>query len=403
MLARCDDLREIVKRLAKVLPGPSDDDHEQSKARLEDAQGWSWRRTVIEAKPIALETLSEDGLAACRWRFEGVLPTLYQDMHSRRTFIRENTCVSTDSGMALVERKDGIAHSLPLGMTIWHAPDDARRLLLLAKHDARMLFTAHYDTLRNHFPHDLNCKGSNGVFTLFSGMHESPELCYRDTAMLLRELAPYVARLAEEYAKCLSWIYRVGAREFEESCRLRVQWIHGGKGTPVELLPASTCKYENGPVAQIAVGRAVVCHDILPVLHDPAGTDESPKRLSVPEGVMMIMDGPSRMMCAQGYTAMLDDKEPFFTLTFFLDCTAKSFPIAYERETRAVIMQTPVVSDRVVSTQIAPFGTFSSANQLLTRDPMGMTLGVLRRMLRASESHLLAERCIQALLVRTAG
>jgi hypothetical protein len=109
----------------------------------------------------------------------------------------------------------------------------------------------------------------------------------------------------------------------------------------------------------------------------------------VPEGVMVCTDGACRIRYAHGYPPTTAcDPEAWFCLTFHLDCNRRSGPVAFERETRAVIMQTPVIQDRVVASrkQAAP----PAAKRL---DAMSRLLLAMRRRLRSTESHLLAERC----------
>lgn len=385
MQHRCEELREIVRRLTKVLPGhgPAAD----QPSTLEVAPGWSWRRTVIEAKPILLAKLSPVCGKAC-WRFEKEIPPLHQDMQSRRRFLRQQTSIQTSQDDPCTSEA-----TLPPGSSMWHAPDDARRLLLLARQDARMLFENMLGALDETLPVTKN----EDSVTLFDNRHgEDPvDMCFRDCVKILRLFAPYVARLAEEYAKSLTWMYGVGAREFEESCRLRVQWIKPGNGTPAELLPMSPCRYENGPMVFAAIGQSVVFHDLVPSLADTSTADDGPVRLSVPEGVMLVLDGASRVRYAHGTPAGLCALDSRFNLIFLMDCSSRSFPVSYERETRAIVMQTPVVHDRVVSTLIDVLATSSPPVQL--RDCFTLTISALRRKLRSSESFLITDKCLHRL------
>lgn len=382
---RCEELREIVRRLAKVLPGQ---EQEEGPSNLEAAPGWSWQRTVIEAKPIMLAPLI---LAFRGWKFDKQMPPLYQDMQSRRRFVREQTRLVTTTACTTASSSAKTV-ALPEGSSLWHATDEARGLLLLAKQDARLLF----DTVVMRSLHGVVPMTSNKEFvTLFDNNHgEDPvDMCFRDSVKILRKFAPYVARLAEEYGKSLTWMYGIGAREFEEGCRLRLQWVKPGCGTPVELLPVSPCRYENGPVVFAALGPSVAFHDLVPSLADPSTSDDGPIRLSVPEGVMLAMDGASRVRYAVGTPSGTNDSR--FNLIFLLDCSARSFPVSYERETRAIAMQTPVVHDHVVSTLIDLPTTRNPPVQM--RDCYSVTMGILRRKLRASESHVITEKCLQVL------
>lgn len=383
MLHRCEELREITRRLANILPCGGN-----TRPILQPAEpGWTSQHTLIEAKPVSVRRLKLEPEVA--WRFKGdELPPLFQDMLSRRRYIQDHTRVSTDINTPT--REDGDAPPLPAGMSLWHAPEEGRRLMLLALQDARLLFQMSKEWLHSTVP----SMHTNGTTTLFLNSEGPPEVCFRDSVRILRHLAPYVARLAEEYGRSISWIYNMSALEFEECCRLSVRWVQRGKGTPTELLPASACRYENGPVVHVCVGRALIHHDLAPTLLDPSEPDGGPIRLALTEGAMLVLDGTSRIRYAHGFPAWLDDGSAWLNLTFMLDCTAKSVPVAYEPETRAVIMRTPVVPDRVVSTQIPPPNWDSKPGMTLGRDCMSLTLGQLRRQIRSAESHVVAEKCL---------
>jgi hypothetical protein len=327
------------------------------------------------------------------WRFKGgELPPLFQDMLSRRRYIQDHTRVLTNIDTPMEDANV----PLPAGMSLWHAPEEGKRLMLLALQDARLFFQMSRDWIHTTIPSTL----THGTTTLFVNSEGPPEVCFRDSVRILRHLAPYVARLAEEYGKSISWMYGMGALEFEECCRLSVRWVQRGKGTPMELLPVSACRYENGPVVHVCVGRSLIYHDLAPTLADPSEPDGQPMRVALPEGVMLVLDGASRVRYAHGFPAWLDDGSSWLNLTFMLDCTAKSFPIAYDPETRAVVMRTPVVPDRVVSTQISPQNPSSSnPGMTLGRDCMSLTLGQLRRQIRSAESHIVAETCLQRIAV----
>ena len=386
MLHRCEELREITRRLANILPGDSG-----SRPILEPMpeSGWSSQHTLIEARPVSVRRLKLEAA----WRFKGdELPPLFQDMLSRRRYIQDHTRVSTNIDTPM---EDGHSTPLPAGMSLWHAPEEGKRLMLLALQDARLLFQMSRDWIHTTVPSSL----THGTTTLFVNSEGPPEVCFRDSVRILRHLAPYVARLAEEYGKSISWIYGMGALEFEECCRLSVRWVQRGKGTPLELLPASACRYENGPVVHVCAGRSLIYHDLAPTLPDPSEPDGGPIRLALPEGVMLVLDGASRVRYAHGFPAWMDDGSFWLNLTFMLDCTAKSVPVAYEPETRAVIMRTPVVPERVVSTQILHSRGDPKPGLTLGRDCMSLTLGQLRRQIRSAESHVVSEKCLKRIAV----
>jgi hypothetical protein len=376
MLTHYEELLSMCTRLDKVLPGESGG-KSSSGSRFAQLEGWSWRNTVIEAKPVSLALLDQEAKV-----FRGEIPDQYQTTQSRRWYVQEQTRHTSSANS--IEGLDGI--SLPQGTSLWHAPDDARRLLVLARHDAKLLFEAR-DGWRASMPCEDNWE-SHGRLSLFA-MPGPCELCLRDCMRLLRPMAPYLARLVEEYARGLCWMYGFEALEFEEGCRLSVTWLAGGRSKPVELPPASPCRFENGPIALVGVGLPVVAHDLVPVLPGEDGL-EWPVRVSVPEGVVVCTDGASRMRYAHGHPPSSGQDEGWFFLTFQLDCNRRSLAVAYERETRAVVMQTPVVGDRVVTCKrnllpaLVGGGSHADAISRLVKN--------MRRRVRVAESHQAAER-----------
>ena len=110
---------------------------------------------------------------------------------------------------------------------------------------------------------------------------------------------------------------------------------------------------------------------------------------------MVCMDGASRIRYSQGFPARKDTKTPWLTLSFYMDCTKKSVPIAYERETRTVVMHTPIIPDRVVTTQRLEIDSgIKKSYQPLAMDSLGEALHTMRRHVRAAESHVLLERAL---------
>ena len=185
-------------------------------------------------------------------------------------------------------------------------------------------------------------------------------------------------------------MYGFEAIEFVEGCRMNVTWRASGRCKASELAPASPCRFENGPIASVGVGLPVVAHDLVPVLPGDSGV-EWPVRVCVPEGVVVCTDGASRMRYSHGHPASCGQDEGWFLLTFQLDCNRRSAAIAYERQTRAVIMQTPVVGDRVVTSHRnllpATQGNMGTHTDVISRLVVG-----LRRRVRVAESHQAAER-----------
>jgi hypothetical protein len=370
-----DELVAILARLDLVLPGQT------GKERPKGSTDWSWRNTVIEAKPVSLERLVLD--MDERWRFRGDIPSVHQTGPSRRWYIREKTELLTE--VAPTPPAGMPVDNLPPGVSLWHASDHARRLFVLAKYESNSLFSAQTDASALPADDDWRAKG---YITLFATPGPA-EYCFRDCARILQKEAPYLTRLVQEYARAIAWMYGMEWHEFEEMCRLHITWRSASAVMPMRLLPASPCRYENGPVVHIGLGRTVITHDLAPTITDPCiGCSELPVRLVVPEGAMMCMDGPSRMRYSHGCPSQRGDSAPpWIMLSFFLDCTRQSIAIGYERETRAVVMATPLCKDRVVAplqTDLLPCG--------LALDLTGVLVKNMRLRLRVAESHVLAAR-----------
>jgi hypothetical protein len=367
-----EDLQTVFARMDKALPGRD----RPLFSNVSPADGWGWRSAVIEAKPLSIALLDTENWDG--WRFRGdSIPDKYQNTQGRRWYIAEQTrCPPRDGQAAAIQGLGGMG--LPSGVTLWHAPDDARRLLCLARHDSHLLLDALPGlALPQH--------ESKGVLTLFE-MPGPAELCFGDSVRLLRPHAPYLARLAEEYARGLCWMYGLSGLEFEESCRMHLSF-HGPEGKTLELPPASPCRFENGPIVHVGVGRPVVEHDLAPSIRDPSGGLEWPVRVGVPEGAMVCLDGASRIRYAHGHPT-LTTRAPWLTFTFMLDCNRRSTAMAYERETRSVVMQTPVLSERVVRTS-KPAGEDRPVDR---GDAVTFLVRSMRRRLRVAESHMIAAK-----------
>jgi hypothetical protein len=329
---------------------------------------------VVEGKPIAVRLLNPKSSA---WRFTHEMPSIHQNGKSRRWFVQDKTRMQTGV-------EDDVTFEnwkLPDGISLWHASEDARRLLILAKYDARELLASQkrQSTLPcNDEWHTLR------AMTLFDTPGHA-ELCFRESVVLMQAVAPYLARIAKEYAKSLCWIYGMQPREFDEGCRMHVRWCEAGY--PMSLPNASSCRFENGPIVHASIGLPVVHHDLAPTLTDLSET-ENPVRISVPEGMMVCLDGASRIRYSHGHPAIPASKDAWFSLIFFLDCTKRSMATSYERQTRAVVMKTPVLSERVVTSRPEVHRRVAGVEADMT----SLLIRGIRHRLRAMESHQMASR-----------
>jgi hypothetical protein len=389
-----EELRSMLDRLDKVLPGHAQEATKQLGDWKEEA--WDWRNTVIEARTVGLErsVICPEGEEE-KWRYSGGIPKEHQWSPHRRWYITERTRVMTE----VPKRVDGGGplERLPPGTSLWHGPDTARRLQVLARHDAKGLLDA---LVQGEVALPMDDEwATRGILTLFATQAPT-ELCHRDCARLLLPHAPYLTRFVQEYARAIGWMYGLTQGEFDEHCRLKIAWHKPGAGRAMELLPASPCRYENGPVVLVSAGKPVVAHDLAPTLQEDGGEPKGyPTRMMVPEGVMVCLDGASRMRHSHGHPKGADTAATaaggnnWFVLTFFMDCTRQSVAVGYERETRAVIMATPIRKDRVVAS--VPPESYHQASRL-GLDMMGSLVKSMRLRLRVAESHLLASRYLPA-------
>ena len=334
---------------------------------------------VVGAKHVSLSCMA---LPDDAWRFKGVVPPEHQSVHHRRWYIRESTQRVTLRENAMVPPSG--EGTLPSGTSLWHASDQSKRLIALATHDARMLFDEQIST--------QTLPGSNewtvsGHFTLFS-LPGPRQLLLGDCHRLLSPHAPYVARLMAEYARSICWMFNIEASQFDKSCRVHITCFPPGGGSPMRLAECSECPHENGPVIHVGIGAPLITHDLSPTLSDH--DNESPVRLSVPEGVMVCLDGETRMCFSHGHPTLhgaeaLLPSRRWFVLTFFLDCTESSVPVGYETHTGALVMQTPVHPDRVV-----PHTRVDPPPRQMKPNPVDSLINRMGARLRQAESHALA-------------
>ena len=364
IMAHYEELQSVFARLDRVLPG-------QARRADDKDEGWDWRNTVIEAQPIRLLRLTPIGDTAV---FRKDIPAKHQKPAHRRWYVAEQTQVLTTNWQAV---QPG---ALPPGVSLWHASDTARRLIVLAMHDACELFRG--QTWQCTLPANDEWRIC-GRLTLFDTPGPA-ELCFKDSVRLLAYHGPYLARLMREYARSIAWMYGMPQSQFEEACRVHVAWHAPGSSSPARLSPASSCRYENGPIVWVAIGKPVSTHDFIPALPD-ISSQEHAARLEVSEGVMVCTDGPARVRYSHGYPCQQGEKS-WFTLTYYLDCTRQSLAVGYDRETRSLIMATPIRKDRVVP------GTAldSPPSGGLALDLMGALVKDMRLRLRVAESHLLS-------------
>lgn len=367
-----EELCSIFDRMDRSLPN-------NNNADPGCAGGWTCQHpAVVEARPSSLSYLA---LRTDTWRFKGHIPLEHRKYQHRHWYIRESTRLATDT-VTDTEVPPTRGLKLPPGTSLWHAPEQAKRLIALAKHDATLLFE---DQLCALTLPASNGWHADGFLTLFSTPGPG-QLLLGDCTRLLRPRAPYVARLVDEYVKSLSWMYDITPSQMAITCRLHITWYPPGGGSPMQLTESSANSHDNGPVVHVGVGEKIITHDLSPTLPDHS-EHNAPVRLCVPEGVMVCLDGATRMRYSHGHPTRAT-RSHWLSLTFFMDCVEQSVPVAYEEHTRIVVTQTPIHPERIVSTTPRPELPLKNTRP----SPISSLIVRMRARLRTAESLALAGR-----------
>jgi hypothetical protein len=370
-----EELCSIFERMDGVM--------QYSKRNPTQAEGrvWAWQKQVIEANHVSLEPLN---LPTDSWRFTGEVPAPHQRIQHRRWFIREKTQQQTE--VLSDETVPTQVTALPNGVSLWHATENAKRLTVIAIHDATLLLEEQFK--KQTIP-AANEWRTDGQYSLFKTPGDT-RLNLGDSLDLLRPHAPYLARLIDDYASCLSWMFNVEPYIFSTMCSIQITWFPPGGGTPMRLMESSTYRSENGPVVHVGLGRSKIAHDLAPTVQDPSDPNRSPVRLTVSEGTMVCLDGPARICYSHGYPARHQGKERsnWLALVFFMDCTDKSVAVGYEGNTRLVVMQTPIDKDRVIRVRNPPELPVAG----IKRNLMTTIIQNMRVRLRMAESFKLKRR-----------
>lgn len=366
-----DELRSIATRMDNLLPP-----HQGEREGLIERKA-SARYAVIEARPTDIVQAAHRESA---WLFSGDVPPLHQGQGSRRAFVRNRTSLCTsmlDDGRDSSSKN---AHArLPEGISLWHATDNARRIMLLARRDLDLFFSS--ADLEHTLPY---AKDTERVFDLPCGQ----DLCFRDAMILIQEQAPYVCKICREYADLAAHIYGLKLDEFGVLGRIWIQRVHSQVGQPVSLLESQQARYDGGPVLIVCLGLPRTAHDVFPTLTQADHGTEHPIRIFVPEGVMMILDGDARFRYSHGFPGGQDGAPVFYTITIYMDCMGQTSITGYERETRTLIMNTPMRMEHIITTRSA-LQSQTNIHTTLHRDTLWRIVQAMRMRLRSAESHLI--------------
>jgi hypothetical protein len=400
-----DQLKELMTIIERVLP---DDPHVHACTAFHSKRGVfqspvvfsPGKDSVIEAKPEGVWQLNIDPR---HWMFEGGIPDRYSSTSVKRWYIRR---ITQHRGGWNDHVLNGPDVPLPSGVRMWHATEDARKMLLLARQDLMELFRAH--AAEDYpLPHDteggVHSCGGGTVSVLVT---PSRVLGFSDGICLLQGRSPYLARLCLEYARTTCWVYGLSLQEFYSLAQMSISRHVGG--SPITLQKHTGGVYNNGPVLTIMIGHTHVSHDFSPILMQnvrPSGHRLTPVRMKVSEGVMVVMDGYTRACYGHGYTLEPTTEKTcsqfYFTIDITMDSMRETRLLGYIKETGEMIMHTPVVQQHVVQIQGqdsmqhagSAFTPPAQANTVLYGAcPVLDLIRVMRTRLRSVESNLLSSK-----------
>jgi hypothetical protein len=355
-----EELRALFARVDKLLPP-------HSEARREHIREPMF--AAIQAKPTRVTRIQ------CS-PFKGEIPALHQTQASRRAHAGKiytaNTCMTDTETLSNGE--------LPPGVSLWYPTDHTGSILPLAKHDLRNLF---------HTPMKIPYDEERGFFSLPAGK----QLCFRDSMILIHESYPYLRMLCLEYAKMVTYMYELPYDEFETNSRIFIQRHASKKGKAPSLSETLQARYDGGPVLIVCLELPNVSHDFLPTLPSPDNSHESGYRLNITEGFLTIIDGEARFRFSHGFPTGQSGGPFFFAISIFMDCIKQTQLAGYERETRTLIMSTPMKTEHVITT--LPEQVSRVSHQFDTKgDTLGRLIQRMRMRIRSAESHVLTRAII---------
>lgn len=353
-----EDLREIRERLERVLPPIP-----RTAGEDVDEEFHPGRDMVIEAEPVGVTRLNLDPK---HWRLnlERIPARHTASRISRQWYARRYT----QHGSTWADHEPGSVAAVPDGVRLWHASEEARQIMVHARHDLEELFE-HGDRLP-----------SADESTLLVTPLQT--LGYRDGLALLTPGSPYLVRLCAEYARTACHLYGLKLREFATLTRMCVR-RHVYPFTPISLQASGGGVYDSGPVLSVHVGTPQVAHEFSPILM-PAG--HLPVRVIVPEGVLVALDGHARASYGRGYAHAPGEGTVFYTLEFHMDCMRETRFTTWEPVTGALVMHTPVVSEHAVERSKKEV---HGGRRMDTCVKQGV-IRALRARLQDTESHLLS-------------
>jgi hypothetical protein len=366
------DMKALLARTDRIFPRSS-----QVTQRMMLMMGrFAIRNTVIEARTMGVWRL-DPGMVPAR----PSIPAVHTKNTSRRWFVRKHTGMVTHM-MESTDDEDGQL-GMPQDTRLWFPSDEASKLLLAGKHDADLLFSSQMNQPTLPCNDELE---EAGKFTLFSTPGPIKHgILYRDAVDILAQHGPLLARLCDEYARVICWMYGLTIDEFGEITHMYL--TRHSHGLKTELLDTvDNGRYTGGPFVTVGIGRPHVYHDLVPIL--PASHACSvPVRVKIGEGVLLVLDGCAKTRYAHGHPET-DDRSHYYTLNFQMDCMRRTLCTGVEEETHGLVTYTPVVPEHVVAT--SP-DTPSPVAIRMESCPLWVLLLEMHTRLRVAESLLLTQ------------
>lgn len=374
------DLRALLVRADRVCPRTAS----ATRRAVVMLAKFSIENTVIEARSMGAWKLDPEQFPVC----PASIPSVHKTTVSRRWFVRKHTActqrMTAGADKGGITAEGGSTGFMPRDVRLWYPSDSARKLLLMGRRDLDLLFASQIQTLPC-------CDESKeaGTVTLFATPdYIRHSILYKDSIDVLSQHSPYLARLCDEYAHMMCWLYGLTIDEFGELAHLYITRHAAGFGKRTELLETSdNGRYTGGPFLSVGIGRPHLFHDFCPVLATSTRADKPliPVRVGVGEGVLLVMDGYARIRYAHGHPAT-DEQTPYYTLNFQLDCMRRTLCTGVEKVTHGIVTYTPFIPEHVVSTSR---DTVSAVSIRMDSCPTWSLLMEMHTRLKVAESHLL--------------
>ena len=369
-----EELRAIIGRMNLLLPpSPSDQDAWGTYPHLKGNK----THPVIESNAISTHRLSLG--VDKKWQFRNNGIKLCEGQAARRSLVQSETSFLT----SMDDHPPESVMLFPPGVSLWHSSDHARRIIPMVRHDLKDLF----DSVKSDNPWRIPCYHVDGP--LFHTPRQG-QLCFHGCMRLISGRLPYLHRFCLEGAAMASHMYGLHLTEFGMVSRLEIHKHDTAEGTPMSLWDSLQARYDGGPVLVICLGLPLVNHDMAPTLPSPDNSSESPVRIVVPEGVMMAIDGDARFRYAHGFPKGQEGAACFFSIRIFMDCIQQTGLMGYERETRTLVMTTPMVRDHIISTR-PELQSRTNVHNTLQRDTLWRLVQQMRTRLRMTESFSIAQ------------